>query len=157
MQRFVPKPVHRAALRVADGLRRGWWRLRKPVVMGCRVVARDADGRVLLIRQSYGTPLWVLPAGGMKRGEDPLDTAARELAEETACVLAEARFAEIVIEPLAGTLNHVHVVTGRALGMARADGREVIAVGFFAPEALPGDVHPRVAAMLPRWVAMGGN
>jgi ADP-ribose pyrophosphatase len=50
------------------------------------VLARDADGRVLLINQ-YRHPIrsrdWELPAGLLDvAGEDPLEAAQRELAEE---------------------------------------------------------------------------
>lgn len=50
------------------------------------VLAEDADGRVLLIRQ-YRHPVrlrdWEIPAGLLDvAGEDPLDAAKRELAEE---------------------------------------------------------------------------
>ena len=154
MQFMVPPPLHRTALRVAHRLRRGWWRLRKPLVTGCRIVALDGEGRVLLIRQSYGTPGWLLPAGGVRRGEDPLLTAARELAEETACRLAGAVLAETVIEPLAGTRNRVHVVTGRAHGIPRPDRREVLEARFFALDALPEPLAPLLHDSLPRWVAM---
>jgi ADP-ribose pyrophosphatase len=44
------------------------------------------DGRVLLIRQfrfSVGRLIWELPAGSIDSGETPLQTARRELAEET--------------------------------------------------------------------------
>jgi ADP-ribose pyrophosphatase len=50
------------------------------------MLALDGNGRVLLIRQ-YRLPirkrLWELPAGTRDRGESPLQTARRELAEET--------------------------------------------------------------------------
>lgn len=45
-----------------------------------------ADGRVLLVRQyrhAARQALWELPAGTLEPGEDPLDAAQRELAEET--------------------------------------------------------------------------
>lgn len=50
------------------------------------VLAEDADGRILLLRQ-YRHPIgyrdWELPAGILDvAGEDPLDAAQRELAEE---------------------------------------------------------------------------
>lgn len=50
------------------------------------MLARDAERRVLLIRQ-YRLParqeLWELPAGRCDDKETPLETAQRELAEET--------------------------------------------------------------------------
>ena len=50
------------------------------------MLARRDDESVLLIRQ-YRLPtresLWELPAGRCEEGEDPLETARRELAEET--------------------------------------------------------------------------
>ncbi len=44
------------------------------------------DGKILLIRQfrfSVGKIIWELPAGTIDQGETPLQTARRELAEET--------------------------------------------------------------------------
>ncbi|WP_308250804.1 NUDIX hydrolase [Nonomuraea rhizosphaerae] len=42
------------------------------------------DDRVLLARGiEPDGPLWTLPGGGLDHGEDPLDAAVREVAEET--------------------------------------------------------------------------
>ncbi|QNP63319.1 NUDIX hydrolase [Streptomyces genisteinicus] len=43
------------------------------------------DGQILLARwvARDGAKRWTLPGGGMDHGEDPLDTAVREVAEET--------------------------------------------------------------------------
>lgn len=151
---LIPPPLHRRILRIAYHVRRGWWRLRKPVVHGCRIIAINDDGHVLLIRQSYGKPVWLLPAGGVKRGEDPRATALRELAEETACGLADLVYLECVSEAVAGADNRVHVVAGRATGTVRADGREVIEARFFAPDALPEPLGTAIPDGLPRWLAM---
>jgi ADP-ribose pyrophosphatase len=56
----------------------------------------DADPRVILIRQfRHATDgwLWEIPAGRREHGEPPLDTAHRELAEETG-------YRAAVMEPL---------------------------------------------------------
>lgn len=50
------------------------------------VVATAGDGRVVLVRQwrhPLRRALWEVPAGTREPGEDPSDTAQRELAEET--------------------------------------------------------------------------
>jgi 8-oxo-dGTP pyrophosphatase MutT (NUDIX family) len=43
----------------------------------------DGQGRVLLVRHTYGRLNWELPGGGSEPGEAPEETASRELVEET--------------------------------------------------------------------------
>ncbi|TQM13455.1 ADP-ribose pyrophosphatase [Pseudonocardia kunmingensis] len=57
------------------------------------IAALDADDRLMMIHQyrhAVGRRLWELPAGLLDvRGEDPLATAQRELAEETGLAASE--------------------------------------------------------------------
>src|SRR5688500_12067891 len=57
------------------------------------IAALDADDRLMMIHQyrhAVGRRLWELPAGLLDvKGEDPLATAQRELAEETGLAAAE--------------------------------------------------------------------
>ena len=96
MLHLIPAPAHRAALRLAHALRRRWWRLRGARLAGCRVLALDAAGRVLLVRHSYGSDLWMPPGGGLARGEDAVAAAVRELREETGCRLVGAHLLKSV-------------------------------------------------------------
>lgn len=122
--------------------------MRRPTVRGVRVLALDVQGRVLLVRHSYGSGHWMPPSGGLRRRENPLDAAVRELAEETGCRLVEAQLAVELEEHLHGARNRVHVVTGTAYGQPRADGREIIDVAFYALDALPVPMSPRKLAPL---------
>jgi 8-oxo-dGTP pyrophosphatase MutT (NUDIX family) len=152
MLHLIPAPLHRAGLRLAHAVRRRWWRLAKVRLNGCRVLAFDDAGQVMLIRHSYGSGNWMLPGGGIGRGENPLAAALRELGEEAGCTLVEARLLAVVEEPLYGTVNRVHVVSGTVCGTPRRDGREVIELAFFAPGALPDNLSPALAGRIDGWL-----
>ena len=152
MLHLIPPPLHRLAYRLAHRLRLRWWRLRKPLLTGCRVLAFDSAGRVLLVRHSYGSGQWMPPGGGISRGEAPLGAAIRELHEETGCPLIDACEFGLVEEPLHGTINRVHLITGSTSGVPKPDGREVIAAAFFATPTLPSEMTPNFAKVLPGWI-----
>lgn len=54
-----------------------------------KAVIRSSDGRILLVRHSYGSGRWMLPGGRVKRGEEFAAAAAREVHEELGVVAAE--------------------------------------------------------------------
>lgn len=58
----------------------------------------------------------------------------------------------MIEEPLAGTVNRVHVITGRARGVPRGDGREIVAAEFFAPDALPPNLAEQLQRNLADWI-----
>lgn len=126
--------------------------LAKPRIEGCRVIALDADDRVLLIRHSYGAQRWMAPGGGLKRGEGVIAAAMRELIEETGCALADPREIAVTELNFHGAANRTHVVVGRTQDEPRPDSREVVAAAFFALDALPEAIHPRLRAQLSEWV-----
>ncbi len=52
---------------------------------GGSAVVCERDGKILMVRQfryPFGDELWEIPAGKLNEGEDPRDTAFRELEEE---------------------------------------------------------------------------
>jgi len=89
------------------------------------------DGRVCLIRNfrlSVGRTLVELPAGTIEPGEDPLQTAFRELEEETGYRAATVDLlAEFWMSP--GILNermHLYAARGLTQGEKRLDATEEI-------------------------------
>lgn len=152
MLHLIPAPLHRHGLRLAHALRKRWWRIRRPRVHGCRVLALDEHGRVLLIRHSYGSGKWMAPGGGLSRDESPLAGAVRELREETGCTLQNLVEVELAEEPLHGAVNAVYIVAGQTRDAPCADGREVLEAAFFAVDALPEHMPPLLREQLPEWV-----
>jgi 8-oxo-dGTP pyrophosphatase MutT (NUDIX family) len=85
--------VLRAVYRVGYRVLRGWWRIAQPRKKGVKCVLRRR-GEILLVRHTYGTRRseWDLPGGGVKRGEEPVEAARREVREELGVEIAQWRF-----------------------------------------------------------------
>ena len=97
------------------------------------IFAQTEDGRIVLVRQyKHGIGEFVreLPAGAIDPGEDPLDCAVRELAEETGYVGAASVVATFVAEPTNSTARlYLCRVEGARLERAQAlDATEAIEV-----------------------------
>ena len=137
MFHLIPASLHRVLYRFAHGLRRLWWQTTKPQVEGAAVIATDLNDQLLLIRLSYGSGGWNLPTGGIKKGEDPVEAARRELAEETGCEAHSLTLLGTQREVLHGADNIVHVFSAKVSGIPRADMREVVEARFFPMHSLP--------------------
>ena len=93
-------------------------------------VCRDPDGRILLARASPSITLqgrWFLPGGGVKHGEDPLDSLAREIEEEAGLTVTPG--------PLLDVLSDVRTIPdGTNLHTVRLIYRVDSWVGTLRPE-----------------------
>lgn len=148
MLHLIPAPLHRQGYRLAFRLRKAWLGLTRQTIHGCSMIARDGEGRVLLVRHSYGSGLWAFPGGGLNRGEEPLAAALREFAEELGCMVSEPRQLGTLEEDYHGARNVAHVFTGLIAGEPRPDMRELVDARFFALDALPEQTSRTVATRL---------
>ena len=153
MLQLIPRPLHRALLKVAQGVRAQYARRFKPQFNGCCVIATDDRGQVLMVRHSYGSGKWCLPAGGLKRGEDPEKCARREMREELDCRMDGLRLVGVLDETFHGAPNRVHVLAGAILSEPRADRREIAEARFFPLHSLPHPLDPGVERRIRLWQA----
>jgi 8-oxo-dGTP pyrophosphatase MutT (NUDIX family) len=58
------------------------------LTLGTRTAVFGGDNKVLLVKHTYA-PGWVLPGGGVERGETIFQSAAREIQEEAAIIAEE--------------------------------------------------------------------
>ena len=140
-----------------------YWRLSRGLTLGVRGLVIDPQGRVFLVKHSY-IPGWHLPGGGVEPGETVLDALARELKEEGNIELLETPALHgIYFHPTVSDRDHVVLFVVRCFRQPAPPGpdREIIAHGFFPPDALPNDTgratRARIAEVLagapvlPRW------
>ncbi|HWX44989.1 MAG TPA: NUDIX domain-containing protein, partial [Solirubrobacteraceae bacterium] len=97
-------------------------------------------GEVLLVRHTYGKrDTWYIPGGAARRGEPPLQAAARELAEELGVrglPLRELASVDMRLEQIEVRLTCAYAeLPDRAL--VRVDPVEIAQARWFAPDALP--------------------
>ncbi len=116
-------------------------RLVRGMTLGARVaVLGPDDGSVLLVQHTY-TPGWLLPGGGVDRGETLLQAAVREVREEAGIIAEEEpRLHGIFSNEAVFPGDHVAVYVLRAFHRLNwSPSAEIAAAEFFPVTALPED------------------
>jgi 8-oxo-dGTP pyrophosphatase MutT (NUDIX family) len=108
------------------------------VRIGAAGVILDVDGRVLLVKQTYGLLNWELPGGAAEAHESPDDTVLREVREETGLAVTALHLTGYYYDPEADFLHFVFrcgVCDGDSV--PRADLTEVSECRYWPRCALP--------------------
>lgn len=105
--------------------------------LGAAAVISDREGRVLLVRHAYGRLNWELPGGHAEAAESAVETALREVREETGLVVIAERLSGVYYERDADFHHFVFVCRQVGDLAPRIDGDEITARAYYAPDALP--------------------
>ena len=134
MKRYLFKLASRTVLRPLQRQTRG-------MTLGARVAAIDGEDRVMLVRHSYA-PGWILPGGGVERGETAFEAAVRELREEAGIVAEEEpRLHGLFSNHQTFPGDHIACfVLRRFTRRPFAPNAEIVAAEFFAADRLPAGI-----------------
>jgi 8-oxo-dGTP pyrophosphatase MutT (NUDIX family) len=160
---LADRPLHRATVLTLEAVRE--WCASPIRTDFVQVTLVDPRGRVLMQERDEHAPawpeMWCFPGGGLEEGEEPVDGAVRELAEETGVVLAPddltdlGRF-ELVTDDRGTFWFHAFVArtTLSDRDVECHEGRQMV---FVEPDPLPDiDVVPSTTLVAPhllQWIA----
>jgi 8-oxo-dGTP pyrophosphatase MutT (NUDIX family) len=143
-------PVRRWGYRLAYAGLRGYWFFARPQTSGVKCALTD-DGRVLLVRHTYGPRGWDLPGGALKHGEAPAAAATREMREELGISIenwTELGEVEIEIDYRRDRVHAFHAVVQDPELVV--DQGELAATRWFGKADLPPDLGRYTRRILER-------
>lgn len=154
----VPSKLRYLTARAGGSFMHFYWRMSRGLTLGVRGLVIDGQGRIFLIKHTYIRG-WHLPGGGVEPGETVLDALARELKEEGNIELVDAPAPfGVYFQATVSRRDHVllFVVQHFRQPAPPLPNREIMAHGFFPPDALPNDTSPATRARIAE-VMMGAR
>ncbi len=132
-----------------------YWRTTRGLTLGAQGCVLTEDNQVLLIKHTY-RPGWHFPGGGVEKNETIRSALERELQEEANIDLTAPPelfgiFANFKFFPG----DHIALFTIRHWQQPSPPkpNHEISDHGFFAPDALPNDIHPPTRARIEEIIA----
>lgn len=110
--------------------------MKKKNIGAAAIILNDA-GHVLLVKQSYGNLNWEIPGGGAELGESIMETALREVREETGLLVEAERTTGVYYEPALDFLHFVVLCRRLDEDAEFCPDAEVTECAYWPPTALP--------------------
>ena len=129
-----------------------WARISRGMTLGARVAVLDGEGKVMLVKHTYSQG-WILPGGGVEKGETLVQAALREIREEAGIIGEEPILHGMFSNDAVFRGDHVACFVVRKFShVAWKPNFEIAAAQFFSvddlPEATTGGTRRRLAEIL---------
>lgn len=125
-----------------------YWFLFRPKTHGVKCAVIN-EGNIVLVRHSYGSQLWALPGGGVKKGESIEETVKREMREELGLLVHSVEEKAIYINKAEYKIDTVHCCESYTSEKKLIiDEVEIIEAKWFHLSELPQEMSPLSAHVL---------
>jgi 8-oxo-dGTP pyrophosphatase MutT (NUDIX family) len=118
-------------------LARLYWFVFRPHTKGVKVVIRNDEHQLLLVRHTYGSRDWTFAGGGQEGGELPEETARREIKEELSVAVNDVRVHGDFVSTREYKHDHVTVCSGFVNDTITPSPFEINKAQWFEPDDLP--------------------
>ncbi|MFE4714318.1 NUDIX domain-containing protein [Paenibacillus sp. NPDC056722] len=106
-------------------------------MIGAAAVILDPEGRVLLVKHSYGKNNWDLPGGKAEDNESAEETAKREVHEEVGLQVGVRQLTGIYYDPNYDMHHFVFIASNESDGAPQPSSPEILECRFFSRDDLP--------------------
>lgn len=105
--------------------------------VGAAAIILDAEGRILLVKHSYGKCNWEIPGGKSENHESAQETAQREVAEETGLDVQAERLTGVYYDPQYDMHHFAFLCKNLNARKPEPSSPEILECGYFRENELP--------------------
>ena len=125
-----------------------YWIVFRPEIFGAKCVIKS-EGKILMIRASYGRGKWTFPGGTIEKGESPEQAVIREVEEEVGLKISQPRYLGNFLSTWEHARDTIHCFSAEAdTDILKVDLKEVRIAQWFSLGKLPEPIGRNAQTIL---------
>jgi len=118
-----------------------YWFVFRPQTEGVKVVLKNDNDQLLLVRHTYGSRDWTFPGGGREGGESSAETARREMREELSVQIDDLHVHDSFVSTKEYKHDHITVCSGKVTEDLNPSPFEIAETQWFNRDHLPNELR----------------
>jgi 8-oxo-dGTP pyrophosphatase MutT (NUDIX family) len=118
-----------------------YWFIFRPHTQGLKVILKNEQGELLLVRHTYGPGDWTFPGGSIEGGESPEQTARREMKEELSVQIYDLQVHGSFVSTKEYKRDHITVCSGSVTETLNPSPFEIAETQWFSRDHLPDELR----------------
>ena len=129
--------------RVFHFLQSLYWKTVRPITFGVKAIILNEKGDILLVRHSYvQQSQWMLPGGGLRKGETAEAAIEREVWEELRLRIVRKEVFGQFVSKREGKTDNITLFICHTQGDPRPGDLEILEAKFYARDSTPANASP---------------